>query len=467
MNFGGGFYCNSSQALIRRCIISGNSSAGSGGGISLSGTDSLTIEECVITGNFASGMGGGINCDHTNPRIVKCLITGNTAANMGGGIYCYSASPAIDRCTISSNYGREGGGISCYTFQLPASSPVVVNTILEGNTGAGGVHFFNSPYASFTYCDFNDNQGGNFAGIVPPFLGRLTTVNINADSCDRYYNIFCDPLFQAVIGDSAFRLTENSPCIDAGDPNSSRDPDGTIADMGVFYFHHGPGMLTLSIRPHNPPIMIPAGGGSFTFDAAIRSTLCRTITIDAWTEAALTGGQTFGPLLMRANLILPDSTTITRAVTQYVPGNAPWGGYRYIAKIGVYPDSVVDSDTIDVFKMRGFEEFSHHYGWAVFGWEGSFEPVSPEIPMEPVLVSAHPNPFNPVTVISYQLQAASYVKLAVYDIAGREVASLVNGHQSSGHHEITFDGTELPSGVYFAMLEAGGVKQVRKLLLVK
>ena len=82
-------------------------------------------------------------------------------------------------------------------------------------------------------------------------------------------------------------------------------------------------------------------------------------------------------------------------------------------------------------------------------------------------LSAHPNPFNPSTVLSFELRDASWVTLAVYDITGREVASLVNGHLSAGHHEIAFNGMDLPSGVYFAMLEAGGMKDVRKLLLVK
>ena len=81
--------------------------------------------------------------------------------------------------------------------------------------------------------------------------------------------------------------------------------------------------------------------------------------------------------------------------------------------------------------------------------------------------SCYPNPFNSSTVISFEVRDASFIKLAVYDVAGRGVASLVDGHQSSGHHEVAFDGTDLPRGVYFAMLEAGGVKQVRKLLLVK
>ncbi|MBU0519171.1 T9SS type A sorting domain-containing protein, partial [bacterium] len=64
----------------------------------------------------------------------------------------------------------------------------------------------------------------------------------NGDSCDVYNNIFMDPLFYATAGDSAYHLTELSPCIDAGDPLSPFDPDSTIADMGAYYFHHELGL---------------------------------------------------------------------------------------------------------------------------------------------------------------------------------------------------------------------------------
>ena len=63
--------------------------------------------------------------------------------------------------------------------------------------------------------------------------------NANGDSCDIYNNIFLDPMFYATVGDSAYYLTAESPCIDAGDPESPWDPDSTIADMGAFYYDQG------------------------------------------------------------------------------------------------------------------------------------------------------------------------------------------------------------------------------------
>ena len=83
------------------------------------------------------------------------------------------------------------------------------------------------------------------------------------------------------------------------------------------------------------------------------------------------------------------------------------------------------------------------------------------------LYPAYPNPFNPSTAISYKLQAASFVNVAVYDITGREIASLVDGFRAAGAHKVVFDGSELSSGVYFAVLRTPIGVQTEKLLLLK
>ena len=78
-----------------------------------------------------------------------------------------------------------------------------------------------------------------------------------------------------------------------------------------------------------------------------------------------------------------------------------------------------------------------------------------------------PNPFNPTTRISYTLPVRTNVRLRVYDILAQVVAELTNGNQEAGRYEVTFDGSNLPSGAYFYKLEAGNYVEVKKLLLVK
>ncbi|HQT91598.1 MAG TPA: T9SS type A sorting domain-containing protein, partial [Candidatus Kryptobacter bacterium] len=79
----------------------------------------------------------------------------------------------------------------------------------------------------------------------------------------------------------------------------------------------------------------------------------------------------------------------------------------------------------------------------------------------------YPNPFNPTTVISYQLSAVSHVTLKVYDVLGREVGTLVNQKEGAGTYSVTFDGSRLPSGVYFYRITAGNFVDIKKLVLLK
>ena len=79
----------------------------------------------------------------------------------------------------------------------------------------------------------------------------------------------------------------------------------------------------------------------------------------------------------------------------------------------------------------------------------------------------YPNPFNPTTTIQYALPTSSSVRLAVYDLLGREVAVLADGLRTAGRHTVTFDARTLASGLYLYRLEAGGQVQQRTMVLVK
>ena len=84
-----------------------------------------------------------------------------------------------------------------------------------------------------------------------------------------------------------------------------------------------------------------------------------------------------------------------------------------------------------------------------------------------VLNQNFPNPFNPSTIISYQLPVSGQVTLKVYDALGREIKSLVDAVEESGTHEIRFDASKFASGVYFCYFQAGDFVQIRKLTLIK
>jgi hypothetical protein len=83
------------------------------------------------------------------------------------------------------------------------------------------------------------------------------------------------------------------------------------------------------------------------------------------------------------------------------------------------------------------------------------------------LVQNYPNPFNPLTRIDYTVAAAAHIALKVFDVTGREVATLVDGQIEPGRYQATFDGSRYASGMYIVRLAAGGKTEIRKMLLMK
>ncbi|MBM4158575.1 MAG: T9SS type A sorting domain-containing protein [Ignavibacteria bacterium] len=93
--------------------------------------------------------------------------------------------------------------------------------------------------------------------------------------------------------------------------------------------------------------------------------------------------------------------------------------------------------------------------------------VSTEIPGKFELKQNYPNPFNPSTTIGFSLTEKSYVTLKVFDAIGREVTMLVNGNLNTGTYQVSFDGRNLTSGVYFYKLTAGNFAETKRMLLIK
>jgi len=79
----------------------------------------------------------------------------------------------------------------------------------------------------------------------------------------------------------------------------------------------------------------------------------------------------------------------------------------------------------------------------------------------------YPNPFNPLTTISYNLPQSTYVTISVYDRLGRQVQVLVDQNQDSGQHSVDFNASEFPSGIYFYRIKTSEKTEVRKMLLTK
>jgi N-acetylneuraminic acid mutarotase len=150
---------------------------------------------------------------------------------------------------------------------------------------------------------------------------------------------------------------------------------------------------------------------------------------------------------------------------------------------------VKDSTLVDTIKsVTNLSSLSKYYwrvkaknsaGWSNFSTIWNFTTlntginnISTEIPKEFKLYDNYPNPFNPTTKICFALKEdgrgkKEETKLVVYDILGKEIAVLVNEQLQPGTYEVTFDGSNFPSGVYFYKLTAGNFSDTKKLILMK
>ncbi len=175
----------------------------------------------TILNNSASNDGGGIYCNNSDPNLKNVTISGNIVGSRGGGIYCYRSDPSLENITITGNTAVYGGGIDC-AFN---SNPSLVNCILW-NDSPSEICFQEYTDDNSITISYSDIQCG-LSGVVTNNNGIVNWLEGNIDE---------DPLFvNPQLSD--YHLTENSPCIDAGVPGALYDPDGTIKDMGAFYYH--------------------------------------------------------------------------------------------------------------------------------------------------------------------------------------------------------------------------------------
>ncbi|NOS83734.1 MAG: T9SS type A sorting domain-containing protein [Ignavibacteria bacterium] len=93
--------------------------------------------------------------------------------------------------------------------------------------------------------------------------------------------------------------------------------------------------------------------------------------------------------------------------------------------------------------------------------------IGTEHPENFSLYQNYPNPFNPNTNITFDIPKSEFIKLAVYDILGREAAVLVNEFKQAGRYTISFNAAELSSGIYFYTLRSGDVTVTKKMILNK
>ena len=223
--------------------------------------------------------------------------------------------------------------------------------------------------------------------------------------------------------------------------------------------------IAVTLTPENPPIVIPAGGGSFNYEAEIENTGASQAVFDVWISATRPTGGDY-EVLNRPGIVLNPGGYISRDMIQNVPGNAPEGTYIYHLYGGNYGSGVVWAEDSFTFEKEGVDISGAINNWNLQGWDAPASAVS-VLPERFALKQNYPNPFNPTTTIRYELPEAANVRLAVYNTLGREVAELINGFQTAGFKSIELDAAQWSSGIYFYRLKAGSFTDMKKMILLK
>ncbi|NQV17552.1 MAG: T9SS type A sorting domain-containing protein [Armatimonadetes bacterium] len=217
--------CDNSSPTLKNLIITGNSGF-NGGGLYLNYSNAVLLDLVISYNSAEFAMGGGFCLNYSNP-ILKNLVISHNEAAYGSAISIHSCPDLIfENLTISENINYEP-----YVFgsvYIVASNNLVMKNCISWNNENEEIYL--DDYFEVTHIDISYSDIEN--GINEIYVGMMASYDWLEGNIDS------DPLFVDPQNDD-FHLTENSPCIDAGDPISNPDPDGTITDMGALYFHQG------------------------------------------------------------------------------------------------------------------------------------------------------------------------------------------------------------------------------------
>jgi hypothetical protein len=454
-----------SPLLEGNVIEAGN---GPGGGITCSGGASPVISRNRIDGASGSGImcNGGTAVISDNWIICgmgpqpALLLSGLTSAAVRNNIIFDTSSHGIGM-SVSSSSGVDVINNTLVTHLRGVvesnSSVNLMNNIITGNGDRG------LQGSSGTASNYNDLWANttNYSGVSP---------GVNDFSGD--------PLFRNLLqGD--LRLAVGSPCINAGNPSVEYlDRDGSRNDVGAFG------------GPNADSTWYVTNAARLAFDS-VTSTTSDTVQIplrgvNITGMAGLSLTLSYDPATLRILEARAGSATKRFSVTTVQVSK----GYE---SISLTSGSGIADEKGDVLSLVCAIQTSYT-GTTVIHCDsaqmfdamlcargcglprdcsiaiiptGVRNPGGESLPAKFSLLPNYPNPFNPSTNIAYDVPRTSVISLAMYDILGRLVATLVNGSQVPGRHVVEWNAAGLASGVYLCRLQSGNFMQVKKVLLLK
>ncbi len=153
-------------------------------------------------------------------------------------------------------------------------------------------------------------------------------------------------------------------------------------------------------------------------------------------------------------------------INEFSPSAYEWLGSTTVGSNGVFSYEITDP-SVEAVSLTATTSIGNTSGFGFLELITDVEKENDEIPTEFSLEQNYPNPFNPLTTISFSIPNEEFVTLKIFSSLGEEVTDLVNETKPAGNYSVSFEASELTSGVYFYKITAGNFVETKKMLLMK
>ena len=410
--------------------------------------DSLGVTNANVSGNDFVGALVGLNS--SGASIIDCYTTGKVFATKGdcGGLIgenAGSVAESFSTCTVTGGNNYSMGGLIGYT---PSGSGTISNCYTTGEVsvscgGAGGL--------------VGNHSGGSIVNCysvskvsAPSAYGGLIGGNYTADAVtNSFFDTDSTSSSAAGNGETSSSLKTLSTFTNAGWDFVRETTNGTndYWDMDTTNKVTNSGYPFPSWQ-NGGAVALPVEMASFTVTSSRLSASLQWKTV---TEVNTNGFE-----IQRSSINLSTS-------------NPQWFPVAFVKGHGMSTAPISYS-----YADRGLSAGEYSYRLKQIDNNGSTQyskTVNIEVGNAPrtfTLSQNYPNPFNPTTTIEFTLEKDGRVSLKVYDILGREVATLLDENRQAGvYQQVFFNGSRYSSGVYFAVLRSGEKQMVKKMLMLK
>jgi len=522
-SWGGGIAVFSCSLSVNKCMFESNTATTEGGAIGAS-LSSLDISGNMFAQNKSGSDGGAICGYHSDLRLRSSFVTSNRAGKdsltgTGGAIYTEMGSLHIDSCSFQRDTAWMAAGIRVYNGDFVADSVIIEDhcafNIESGLYWSADSAYFGRPYIfSLKRVKFLHNTAkNNFAAYIYQPASGPSLADFLIDQCEFTENsAYITPALglsgtfkDLVISNTSFlRNVAGSRtaglsfaggaqgrvfnCLFAGNSCAGSPSVGAGLSMGAssdvdvvnctFAFNSAASGSALSVR-----------GGT---KARVTNTVFWKNTGAYIAVATLTGAGAHATVNFCNLQHGQDSITVSDPLSSFVWGSGNRDGDPLFVDslgtdfhlsmgshcIGAGVDSVEVDSVWQWAPLTDIEGLPRPRPLGTHPDMGAFEdqfsvPVgvalrnSGDGPLKFGLDQNYPNPFNPTTKIQFTIANRQLTIVKVFDLVGREVATVVNEVKDPGSYTVQFDGSNLASGVYFYRLETGNFVQTRKLVVLR